>query len=460
MELPRTGAFKQNEKKRVLVIAYYWPPAGGPGVQRWLKFSKYLPENGWQPTLLVPDGASYPVLDETLTEEVPNHLEVVRVPIFEPYEAVIKLFQGKKSAERLGSVAQSSKPSLTRFLMMWSRGNILLPDPRVLWRRRARNKAFEMLRNARDNGSPFDAIVTTGPPHSVHLIGLDIKRKWGLPWLSDFRDLWREIDYLEDFHPTNRTRRIHAALERDVIEASDAVTYPTPGVGLSLQAADRVPAEGKMNLIHNGWDPTDLPQSAADNRTDTQTQKGSRHYQLGHFGSLFPVRNAPGLWEAIRNWNDHVPSGHQPIHLNLVGSVNASVVASIERHLEPGEWTDHGYVSHGKAIKMMMDMDALLLLQSNNETGERCIPGKAFEYLATGRPMAIVTPVPSDLDEIAREWKLQPTGHDDVKGATHMLKGLFTHDSERRAHIDRFSRKTLTTLLADVLDTMTQSHPH
>ena len=456
MELGQTESLKKNGVKKVLVIAYYWPPAGGPGVQRWLKFSKYLPENGWQPTLLVPDGASYPVLDETLTEEVPHHLEVIKVPIFEPYEAAIKLFQGKKSAERLGSVAQSNKPSLTRFLMMWSRGNLLLPDPRVLWRRKARKKAFEVLQSAKASGTPFDAIVTTGPPHSVHLIGLDIKRKLGLPWLSDFRDLWREIDYLEDFHPTSRTRRAHATMERDVIEASDAVSYPTPGVGLSLQAVDRKPAKGKMHLIHNGWDPADLPQSDISKRNQTD----SHQFQLGHFGSLFPVRDAPGLWEAIRNWNDNVEGEQKPIHLNLVGSVNASVAASIQLHLKPEEWTDHGYVSHGKAIEMMMEMNALLLLQSNNETGERCIPGKAFEYLATGRPMAVVTPVPSDLDEIAREWKLQPTGHDDVDGATQMLKGLFTHNSERRAHIDRFSRKTLTTLLASALDTMAQRNNH
>ena len=454
MEVRQAESFNQTRKKKVLVVAYYWPPAGGPGVQRWLKFAKYLPENGWQPTLLVPDGASYPVLDETLVEEVPDHLDVFKVPIFEPYEAVIKLFQGRKSAERLGSVAQSNKPSLARFLMMWSRGNLLLPDPRVLWRRKARKKALEIIQSAQASGSPFDAIVTTGPPHSVHLIGLDIKRKLGLPWLSDFRDLWREIDYLEDFHPTSRTRRAHAAMEREVIEASDAVTYPTPGVGLSLQAVDRVPTEGKMHLIHNGWDPSDLPQTDIDPKQQTD----SNHYHIGHFGSLFPVRNAPGLWEAIRNWNDNISEEQKPIHLNLVGSVNAAVVASIQLHLKPEEWTDHGYVSHGKAIHMMMEMNALLLLQSNNDTGERCIPGKAFEYLATGRPMAVVTPVPSDLDEIAREWKLQPTGHEDVDGATQMLKGLFTDHSERREHIDRFSRKTLTRLLANALDTMTERH--
>jgi len=440
----------EEGKKRVLIIAYYWPPAGGPGVQRWLKFAKYLPENGWRPSLLVPEGASYPLIDETLAREIPEDLEVIRVPIFEPYETAIKLFQGKNKAERLGSVAQSNRPSLKRFLMMWCRGNLLVPDPRVFWRRKARKAALDVLQSAVQKGDPYHAVVTTGPPHSVHLIGLDIKRKLGLPWLSDFRDLWREMDYLEDFHPTARTRRTHAAMEKAVIEASDRVTFPTAGVGASLASIDSQPTENKMHLIHNGWDPADLPQHQIAPKSD----RASKSYQLGHFGSLIPVRDAPGLWEAIRLWNDDSASHRKPIHLNLVGSVNPVVSESIQKHLRPEEWTNHGYVSHEKAIEMMMDMDALLLLQNNNDTGARAIPGKAFEYLATGRPMAVVTPIPSDMDEIAREWELMPTRHDDVQGASQMLESLWTEGVRKREHIDRFSRRTLTKRMAHALNTL------
>ena len=127
-----------NALKRVFIIAYYWPPAGGPGVQRWLKFSKYLPENGWQPTLLVPDGAAYPVLDATLADDIPEGIEVIKVPIFEPYDLAIRLFQGKKKPERLGSLSSTTRRSLSQTIMLWARGNLLIPDPRILWRRRAR----------------------------------------------------------------------------------------------------------------------------------------------------------------------------------------------------------------------------------------------------------------------------------------------------------------------------------
>lgn len=434
--------------KRVLIIAYYWPPAGGPGVQRWLKFSKYLPEFGWSPTVLVPDGAAYPILDPSLEQDIPDGLKVIRVPIWEPYEAAMALLQGKKGAERLGSISStaSSKPSLGRTLMLWCRGNLLLPDPRILWRRKARRTALSLWGEAAQSDAPFDALVTTGPPHSIHLIGLDLKRKVGMPWLADFRDLWREMDYLRDFHPTARTSRRHAHMERAVFQSADSVTYPSPGVGLSLASDGTPESRSKLELIYNGWDPSDVPQTDL----DVHPRHDDHAFHVGHFGSLFPTRDAPGLWAAIQEWNQQ--ADRKPIHLHVVGKINPNVRTSIQSVLSDQEWTDHGYVSHSEAIAHMRRMDGLLLIQNDNDTGQRAIPGKAFEYLATGRPMAIVAPIPSDLDELAREWGLSPTGHHDARGAMAMLEGLFQQSGDRREHIDRFSRRHLTASIARCLD--------
>ena len=444
---PHRGEAKD---KRVLIIAYYWPPAGGPGVQRWLKFSKYLPENGWAPTLLVPEGAAYPVLDPSLEKDVPENLEVHRVPILEPYELAMRMFSSKDGAERLGS--SKSNDGGQRFaqrLMLWCRGNLLLPDPRVLWRRRAGRRAMQLIRKAALDGAPFEAVVTTGPPHSIHLIGLDLKRRTALPWLADFRDLWREMDYLEDFLPTNRTRRKHAKLEKAVVSGADAITYTSPGTKASLmQNAPEVAGE-HFHLVYNGWDPADLPNGSGEHAPEGHSHDGVLH--LGHFGSLFPTRDAPGLWRAIRRWNAGAADRPGKVHLDLVGSISPPVRNSIEALMSPEDWTDHGYVSHGEAVGMMQRMDALLLIQNDNATGQRAIPGKAFEYLAAGRPMGVIAPVPSDLADLADQWKLSPCHHQDVDGATSMLDMLCNGKGPGSGLSARYSRPALTTEMSRVL---------
>ena len=242
-------------------------------------------------------------------------------------------------------------------------------------------------------GALFRPWSPQAPPHSVHLIGLDLKRKLGMPWLADFRDLWREMDYLEDFLPTERTKRRHTAMEQAVVQHADRITVPTPGVGLSLQNQNEA-RQQKIKLIHNGWDPGDI-QRVPDGNGNGAGQRSQTHerFHLGHFGSLFPTRDIPGLWTAIRRWNACIPEGRKPIHLDLVGNINAGVRDSITSTLLDSDWTDHGYMAHGDAIDKMMDMDALLLVQNNNQTGQWAIPGKAFEYLATGIPIGIVCPI-------------------------------------------------------------------
>ena len=453
------GEPKQNlPRKRVLVIAYYWPPAGGPGVQRWLKFTKYLPENGWQPELLVPQGAAYPVLDDSLAQEIDHNLAVHRVPIFEPYEAVMNLFKGSGKAERLGSVAsKDEQQSWTQYAMLWGRGNLLLPDPRVLWRRKATKAAAHILRSALEEGRPFDAIATTGPPHSVHLIGLALKKKWDIPWLADFRDLWREMDYLEDFHPTPRTRRRHLEMERAVVNTADFKTYSSPSTLFSLAPDKRPETLSKFELIYNGWDQDDLEDPSPSHRARTGSEEEAV-FQLGHFGSLFPTRDAPGLWKAIRQWNANLGETRKRIHLNLAGTASRPVVSSLKEHMRAEDWTDHGYLSHGDAVTMMQRMDALLLIQNDNDTGRKAIPGKAFEYLATQRPIGVIVPMPSDLGDLATSWQLKPCAHNDMDSAMEMLATLQSSKGVDPAIGTQFSRRSLTGQLARCLDGMIQ-HP-
>ncbi len=426
--------------KRVLIVAYYWPPAGGPGVQRWLKFAKYLPQCGWAPTVVVPDGAAYPVLDDSLQGEVGPDIDVVRVPIFEPYDAALSLFQ-RKGAERLGS--GNHKSGLKDKVVRWIRGNVLLPDPRVLWRRPAVRAASQLLMGATQENRPFAAMVTTGPPHSVHLIGADLKRRHGLPWIADFRDPWREMDYLSDFLPTARTRRTHLRMEGAVVRDCDSVLMTSKGIEASLAVHN---AAAKLHLIPNGWDEADMPGRQPEDQHAARSTDGKWH--LGHFGSVFPIRNAPGLWHAIAQWNRERA---QPIHLDFYGVVNPEVAQALD-HILPDQWTDHGYVSHKEAVAAMQRMDALLMLQNRSESGRHAIPGKAFEYLALGKPLAVVTPSPSDLTDLIAEWGFPTIGYDNVEAATTLLESLHGHPGPDPGIREAYTRRALTQRLSDHLN--------
>jgi len=427
--------------RRALIIAYYWPPAGGPGVQRWLKFAKYLPDCGWTPALLVPEGAAYPVEDPSLLEDVPDALDVWRVPIFEPYEAALGLFQ-KKGAERLGSGGKQKSGPMDR-IMRWIRGNVLLPDPRVLWRKPATRQALKLIQRSIREQRPIDVIITTGPPHSVHLIGSDLKKKTGLPWIADFRDPWREMDYLEDFLPTNRTRRRHLQMEGQVLAHCDMALMTSKGIRTSFSVHPE--AEKKLQLIPNGWDESDLPENEK-----TAPWSIPDQWNIGHFGSAFPIRNAPGLWRAIAHWNEREP---RKIHLHFHGVVNPTVKEALDAAL-PEQWTDHGYAPHKEAVAAMQRMDTLLILQNRSESGRHAIPGKAFEYLALGRPLLVVTPRPSDLADLTLEWGGHVIGYDDETEALSTLTQLERSPGPDAASRMAFNRRNQAADLAVRMDSL------
>lgn len=234
--------------KRVLVIAYYWPPSGGSGVQRWVKFVKYLPAEGWEPVVFAPLNADYPSLDPSFEAEVPASVEVLRGRIWEPYAAYRKLLGGKGASTQVTEIS-SGKKTWKQKLSLWIRANLFVPDPRVGWVKPSVKTLKAYLAE-----HPVDVIITTGPPHSVHLIGQRLHKELGTPWIPDFRDPWSRMYYLKYLPMTGRTWRRLRSQEQAVLDECSTVLACTPQVQEEFRAQTQTP----VACITNGFDEEDF----------------------------------------------------------------------------------------------------------------------------------------------------------------------------------------------------------
>ena len=350
--------------KRVLIITYYWPPSGGSGVQRWLKMSKYLPENGWQPVIYTAEDAEYPVEDQSLMNDVAPEAEVIRQPIVEPY-TFYKKFLGIKKGEKVkaGFINDGAKKTgWKENLSVWLRGNLFIPDARCWWIRPSVRFLKRYLKE-----HPVDAIISTGPPHSMHLIAKELHKKFNIPWVADFRDPWTDIDFYKDLKLTRRSDRKHHRLERQVL--SEATRVVTVGwdcaKGLENHGANNVA------VITNGYDFFD---------TSNENYQKTSILTMSHIGIIGANRNPEMFWEAISELDI-------PMKIRLIGQIDNSVIESIKRHNIENYVEIIPYIPHNQVIEEQQKSDVLLLFVNNTPNAKGILTGKLFEYIASGRPI-------------------------------------------------------------------------
>ena len=401
--------------KRVLIVTYYWPPSGGSGVQRWLKFAKYLPALGWAPVVVAPAGADYPVVDESLLADVAEGTEVLRFPIREPYAAYRRLTgapAGDVRAAPAGGGGQ--RPGLMRRFAGWIRANFFVPDPRVWWVRPTSRRVIAYLRER-----PVDAIVTTGPPHSVHLIGRHVKRAFPtLPWIVDVRDPWSRFDVHLAFGPGRRARRRNAELERACLAECDLVLGTSPSMPTHLEPFDA----RKYVAITNGYDAADFPAAPTVPRPPVETGR----FHLYHTGLLGANRNPTALWAALAALAREDAGFGESLHVHLIGNVDAAVVESLAAHLPlAGRWTVTPWLAHDALVARYADADAFLLCPNRSDNARGQINGKLFEYLAARRPILHVGPFDADntrlLDETHAGLTVPPGDEDAARQAVEAL---------------------------------------
>ncbi len=396
--------------RRVLIVSYYFPPAGGPGVQRALKFVKYLPECGWQPDVLTVEEGAYPASDPSLAEDVPSAATVHRTTSLDPHRLYARLTGRAADDVDVGSVKGRDDGWMER-LGRWVRANLFLPDARVGWVPFALWRGHQLLATQK-----IDAILTTGPPHSTHLIGAALQKTTGVPWVADFRDPWTDINYYEELPHTRWARRLDAFLERMVLRRAQRVTTVSPTWrALLAQKADESSPD-RFSVVQNGYDADDVPSE--------QASPAEGAFELTHVGSLYASRNPVGLWSTLERLraDDQVPA----LRIRLVGTVDPNVHRSLRAH-GLSSITEHvSYVPHAKAMAFMRQAGLLLLSIEDFPQAGGMMTGKIYEYLASGRPVLGVGPPDGDAAALLRRTDGgQLFGRDDVSGLAEYIQSHY-----------------------------------
>ncbi|TFG72370.1 MAG: glycosyl transferase family 1 [Flavobacteriales bacterium] len=423
--------------KKVLIISYYWPPAGGPGVQRWLKFVKYLPDFDVEPIVFIPENPHYPILDESLLEEVPKGITILKRPIFEPY-ALASMLSSKKTKQISAGVIQTKDQTFMEKVLLWVRGNLFIPDARKYWVRPSIKYLSELLEQEN-----IGTIVTTGPPHSVHLIGYGLKRRHPVKWVADFRDPWTSIGYHGKLKLTSFARNKHKALEHKVLNAADKIIVTSRHTKIEFQKITERP----ISVITNGYDVN----------FGQQMPKLDDKFTFSHIGSLLSGRNPKNLWQVFSQLIRESDDFKNSIQIDLIGVVSNEVLDDLDRYGLTPYTNKLGYLTHGEAVQRQRRSQVLLLLEIDSVLTQGIIPGKLFEYLASQRPILGIGPSNWEAGEIIKQTKTgmvfdHSTG-DALKSVILEWFGKYRQNSLNVTGIgvQDFSRRALTKKLAKEL---------
>ncbi|MBR2065227.1 MAG: glycosyltransferase family 4 protein [Bacteroidales bacterium] len=439
--------------KRVLIISYYWPPTGGSGVQRWVKFAKYLPEEGWQPVIYTPENPEQLAVDTTLEAEIPVETEIIKTHITEPYGLYKKFLRRSghsKEAVEVNPVNAQNK-SFAQKAAMWVRGNFFRPDPRCLWIRPSVKFLKKYLKE-----HPVDLIVSTGPPQSMHMIGLRLAEGTGLPWIADFRDPWTKIFYFKHLSMTKTTERWHEKMEKKVLDNASAVVAVSPLVQKDFQSMTKTPVE----LITNGFDECDFPQGEcheADGGPD-------RDFIITHTGLFAADGNPTTLWEVLSERCSKDEKFKKHLKIKLIGKTDDQIKNAIAEAGLKDNVIDMGYQPHAKAIEEQRTASLLILPLRKEPEYKAVLPGKLFEYLASLRPVlgigqpdgAMSMILDSTKAGVVLDWEDKASIGKFIEQCWKKhLEGRLTASD---ADISQFSRRNLTRRMAQLFEKLT-SHP-
>jgi glycosyltransferase involved in cell wall biosynthesis len=455
--------------KKVLVITYYWPPSGGSGVQRWLKFVKYLREFGVEPIVLTidPHFATFPNYDYSLLKEIPEGIEIHTTQASSPFELYKKV--RKKDAPQAGFSGEKTS-GLVDKAMRFIRGNFFIPDARIGWNKFAIEKAKEIIQQ-----NKIDSIITRSPPHSTQLIGLELKRMFNLNWLADLRDPWTEIYYNKELFRTSLAKKKDYKLEQLCLKNADKIVVVSEDIKRHF-GANRKEILDKINVIPNGFDEADFLKVKSEELTVKSEELSGKSEELtvkseelteksemengklrtenltykvisyvGNLGEQYPVE---GFLEAF----SEIVKNDSEWKLQFIGNCHDGVKRMVELLKISANVEFIPYVNHSEAIDFMLKASILLLIIPEIENNKGILTGKLFEYLATGNTIINIGPKDGDAAAILKEnavsITLNPTEKQEI---IDFILNSTPSDSKMNFTKSKFSRKNLTGEMANLI---------
>jgi glycosyltransferase involved in cell wall biosynthesis len=426
-----------KEKRTALLITYYWPPAGGAGVHRWLRMSRYFKENGWDLHVYCPENGAWPTLDPALQNDVSEDLTIVRRSIFEPHK-----YLGKKSNPNIGAgLTHQGKVSLTKKAVIWVRGNLFVPDARVFWIK----PSVRFLSTYLQQNPEIETIISTGPPHSMHVIALGLKKKFPkINWAADFRDPWTQIDFYHELLPGKWADKRHKKLEKSVLHTADHIITVSDACAEGLE----VIAQRKVHVVTNGYIFPDF--NAKEVELDTA-------FTIAHFGSMPQARNPKSLWKALSKALKENPELSKYLHLKLVGPVDFQITEDIKSLQLDSYLTLISSVSHAESIQLQRSTQILLLVANNAGNVKGILTGKFFEYLGAKRPILAIGMADGDLNKAVDSTQCgQFFDFNDVEGIKQYILDAFDRFQNDDLHsaskgLDTYTTKNLTKKFLDFI---------
>lgn len=419
---------------KVLIITYYWPPAGGSGVQRWLKFVKYLQDFEIIPVVYTVDNPDYILTDETLQNEIPGNIEILKQTIWEPNNLLSKL-KSKHGQTSAGFL--NPNPSFFERKLQYIRANYFIPDARKYWVKPSVKYLSDYLKY-----NKTDVIITTGPPHSLHLIGLELQKRNSIKWIADFRDPWTDIDYFHQLPLTERSKRKHKDLEKKVLENADSVVVVGKTMKEKYKQFNR-----DIHVITNGFD-SDLGQEKIEL---------DKRFSITHIGLMNADRNPKILWRVISELISKDQDFASDIRIKLIGKSANEVHKSIKENNLENIVQFISYLPHKKVMDHQRSSQVLLLAANNVPSAKGIITGKVFEYLQAKRPILAIAPVDGDLVEIIGNTNSGIViDFNDEDKMRNVIMDLYKKFKQDNLHIEshnfeKYHSKNLTKKLADVI---------
>lgn len=428
--------------KKVLLITYYWPPAGGAGVQRPLKFVKYLRDFGWEPIVYTCDISNHQVkTDETLLKDLPQDLKIYKKKLWEPYSLFFKI---KKENPNPNGFKAFQNGGLLSKILLYIRSNFFFPDAKMFWIYPSVTEIKKIIK--KEN---IDAIISTGPPHTTHMIALKIKKETQLPWIADFRDPWTNIEYFSDLKLFSFVRKLHYKFEKEVTQLADKVIV----VGKTMQEEYRTISSRKdIEVITNGYDENDFESA--------ETPQIKPKFNLNHTGTLRDTQNHESFWKALQELCSEVSEFKKDLEINFYGFTDSSVLDSAQKYDLQQNVQIHSYLNHSEIVKIQKSSLILLLIVNKLDNPRRIITGKIFEYIASERPILLLGPEDGDAAEI-----LEKVGHKHIsdfdnkeKIKAQILDLYNSYQNENLGNLkinsNQYSRKELTKELSKVLNSI------